>query len=99
MAEELWERLGHADGVVAAGWPVADEAAAMADEVEIPIQVNGKVRARVTLSADADDDQMKAAALALPQVQAHLSGMEVVKVVVANRKLVSVVVRPAKAVV
>jgi leucyl-tRNA synthetase len=99
LAEELWERLGHADGVVAAGWPVADEAAAKADEVEVPIQVNGKVRARVTLSADADDDQMKAAALALPQVQAHLSGMEVVKVVVANRRLVSVVVRPAKAVV
>jgi leucyl-tRNA synthetase len=96
LCEELWEMAGHADGVVAAGWPAVDETAARADEVEIPIQVNGKVRARVTLSADADDDTIKAAALETAQVQAHLAGMEIVKVVVANRRLVSVVVRPAK---
>ena len=49
LAEELWERLGHASGVVAAGWPAFDEAAAREDEIEMPVQVNGKVRARITV--------------------------------------------------
>ena len=45
LSEELWERLGHADGIVAAGWPVFDAAAALEDAIEIPVQVNGKLRA------------------------------------------------------
>ena len=52
MAEELWERLGHRGGVVAAGWPAFDEAVARADEIVVPVQVNGKVRARLTVAAD-----------------------------------------------
>ncbi|MEZ5320299.1 MAG: leucine--tRNA ligase [Vicinamibacterales bacterium] len=98
LAEELWERLGHEGGIVAAGWPVADADAARAEAIEIPIQVNGKVRARMTLAADADDEAIRAAALAADAVQSHLAGMDVVKVVVANRRLVSIVVRPAKGV-
>jgi leucyl-tRNA synthetase len=93
MCEELWERLGHADGIVAAGWPVSDEAAARADEVEIPVQVNGKLRGRVTVPADAGDAEIEAAALAAPAIQQHLAGRQVVKVIVAKGKLVSVVVR------
>ena len=46
MAEELWERLGHAEGIVAAGWPAYDEAVAKADEIVVPVQINGKVRAQ-----------------------------------------------------
>jgi leucyl-tRNA synthetase len=96
LSEELWEQLGHTGGIGRAGWPTFDEAVARAEEIEIPIQVNGKVRTRITLPADADDDVIKAAAMAAPGLQPHLASMEIVKVVVANRRLVSVVVRPAK---
>jgi len=96
LAEELWERMGHADGVVAAGWPTWDEAVARDEEVEIPVQVNGKVRARVTLPADAGEDEMRSAALAAGPVQPYLDGADVVKVVVARGRLVNVVVRPKK---
>ena len=93
MAEELWEMLGHADGVVAAGWPVADAAVAREESIEIPVQVNGKVRGRVTVPADATEEALEAAALADPQVQTHLQGRTVSKVVVARRRLVSIVVK------
>jgi leucyl-tRNA synthetase len=96
LAEELWERLGHPDGIVAAGWPASDEDAAREDEIELPVQVNGKVRARVTVPQDADDAAIEAAARAAAAVQPYLEGMDVVKVVVANRRLVSIVVKPAK---
>jgi leucyl-tRNA synthetase len=96
LSEELWESLGHREGVVAAGWPVSDADAAVEDVVEIPVQINGKIRARISLAAGQDDDVIRAAALASPAVQTYLVGMDVVKVVVANGRLVSVVVKPAK---
>jgi leucyl-tRNA synthetase len=96
LSEELWERLGHANGIVAAGWPTYDEEAAREEQIEIPVQVNGKLRARVTLAADASEDEMKAAALAAPPVQSYVNGAEVMKVVVANRRLVNIVVREAR---
>jgi len=92
MCEELWQMLGHADGVVAAGWPESDEAAAREESIEIPVQVNGKVRGRVTVDAGASDDVVKAAAL--EAVAAHIAGKDIVKVIVAGGgKLVSVVVK------
>ena len=91
LCEELWERLGHADGVVAAGWPVYDEAVAKADEVEIAVQVNGKVRGRVVVPADASEEVIRAAALAVPQVQPHLEGKTIRKVVVVPGRLVGIV--------
>jgi leucyl-tRNA synthetase len=93
LAEELWERLGRRDGVVAGGWPAFDAEAARADEVEIPVQVNGKVRGRVTVPADVSDDDLRIAALADPQVGQHTSGKTVVKVIVAKGRLVSLVVK------
>jgi leucyl-tRNA synthetase len=93
MAEELWALLDHPDGVVAAGWPEFDPEAAKADVIEVPVQVNGKVRGRVTVAASATEDEIQAAALADPQVQAHTAGKTVVKVIVAKGKLVSVVVK------
>jgi len=62
MCEELWEALGHPGGIVAAGWPVFDKAVAKASEIVVPVQVNGKVRGRVTVPADAGDDQLREAA-------------------------------------
>jgi leucyl-tRNA synthetase len=93
MAEELWELLGHPDGVVAAGWPAADAAVAAEEAIVVPVQVNGKLRGRVSVPAGADEAAIEAAALAEPNVQAHVAGKTVVKVVVAKGRLVSIVVK------
>ncbi|MGE3189403.1 MAG: class I tRNA ligase family protein, partial [Vicinamibacterales bacterium] len=89
-AEELWERYGHAGGLSAATWPVFDPEVAKAESVVIPVQVNGKVRARITAAPDAPDAELEA--MALEAVQAHVAGKTVRKVVVARGRLVSVVV-------
>ncbi len=91
MAEELWELLGHTGGIAAAGWPTFDEAVAKAEEIVIPVQINGKVRARLTVPADTPEDRLRELALADPQVVKHLEGKAVRKVVVAAGRLVSVV--------
>jgi leucyl-tRNA synthetase len=92
MAEELWEALGHKDGIVAAGWPAYDEAVAKAEQVVVPVQVNGKVRGRLTVAAGTSEEQLRELALADPQVRTHLDGKQVKKVVVPGGKLVSIVV-------
>jgi leucyl-tRNA synthetase len=95
MAEELWEQLGHKGGLAAAGWPAFDENVARADEIVVPVQVNGKVRARLTVPADTSDADLQAAALADPQIAKHVEGKTVRKVVVAGghgSKIVSIVV-------
>jgi leucyl-tRNA synthetase len=91
MAEELWEGLGHADGVVAAGWPEFDEVVARAEEVVIPVQVNGKLRGRLTVAADTPEERLRELALADPQVAKHLEGKTVRKVVIAGGRLISIV--------
>jgi leucyl-tRNA synthetase len=93
MAEELWERLGHEGGLARTAWPAVDEAAAREEEIEIPVQVNGKVRGRVTVPADASDQDIERVALAAPQIQTYLQGKQVVKFIVARGRLVSVVVK------
>jgi leucyl-tRNA synthetase len=91
--EELWETLGHADGLTRAAWPEFDAAVAKADEVVIPVQVNGKVRSRLTVAADASEQELEQAALADPGVAAYTAGKTVAKVVVAKGRLVSIVVK------
>ena len=73
-------------------WPQVDEAAAKEDVIEIPVQVNGKVRDRIMVQADASEDEIKSAALASEIVRKYLEGREPKKVIVANKRLVSVVV-------
>ena len=95
MCEELWEHLGHSGGVVSAGWPTFDEAVAKADEIVVPVQVNGKLRTRLTVPADSTDDTLRELALADPLVMKYLEGKTVRKIVVAGgqgSKLVSIVV-------
>ena len=92
MAEELWEGLLHTDGIVAAGWPAYDEQVAKAEEIVIPVQVNGKLRARLTVPVDTGEDRLRELALADAQVKPHLEGRQVKKVVVAHGRLVSIVV-------
>ena len=92
IAEELWSLLGH-DGSLAHGpFPAADEQYLVADTLEYPIQVNGKVRSRITVPADASGEQVQAAALAEEKVAALLDGREPRKVIVVPGRLVNVVV-------
>jgi leucyl-tRNA synthetase len=91
-AEELWEVLGHADGLTAAPWPSFDADVARAEEIVVPVQVNGKVRSRLTVPADASEEQLREAALADAAVRGYTAGKTVRKVVVAGGKLVNVVV-------
>ena len=93
MAEELWtNQLDKPYSVHQQKWPVVDEAAAKEDTIELPVQINGKVRDRITVAADASEEEIKAAALASEGVKKHLEGREPKKVIVANKRLVSVVV-------
>jgi len=92
-AEELWERLGHAGGLTTVAWPAFEAEVAKADAVVVPVQVNGKVRARLTVPAGTGPAELEQLALADAGVQAHLAGRTVRKVVVAGGgRLVSVVV-------
>jgi leucyl-tRNA synthetase len=91
IAEELWHRLGHDTSLAHGPFPVADERYLVADTVEYPIQVNGKVKARITVAADADQDQVKAVALADPKVAEVLDGKEPRKVIVVPGRLVNIV--------
>ncbi|MFM8311478.1 MAG: leucine--tRNA ligase, partial [Ilumatobacteraceae bacterium] len=92
MAEELWSRLGHATSITHHPFPVADPAFLVSDTVEYPVQVNGKVRARITVAADADSASVEAAALADERVQASLSGATPKKVIVVAGRTVNIVV-------
>ncbi|MGZ8901820.1 MAG: class I tRNA ligase family protein, partial [Limisphaerales bacterium] len=96
MTSELWETLqrkfgGGTGDITAERWPDFDEQFLIEDEVEIVIQVNGKMRDKIVLPLDATDAQLEAAALASPRVQEFIAGKTVRKVVVVPKKLVNVV--------
>jgi leucyl-tRNA synthetase len=92
-AEELWERMGHAGGLGKIAWPSYDEQAAKADEIVVPVQVNGKLRSRLTVPAETSDGEMRERALADPAVKAHTDGKTIKTIVVAKGRLVNVVVQ------
>jgi leucyl-tRNA synthetase len=91
IAEELWSRLGHAQSLAYEPWPAYDEALAKDDEVEIAVQILGKVKTRITAPADADERALEEAALADDKVQALLAGKTVRKVIVVKGRLVNIV--------
>jgi leucyl-tRNA synthetase len=93
IAEELWAALGHDGLVVASTWPAFDEQLARAEELEIPVQLNGKLVARVIVPADVNDEDLKATALANERLVAKLDGRQIVKTVVVSKRLVNVVAR------
>ncbi len=93
IAEELWTvQSGKPYSIHQQSWPVVDEAAAREEVIEIPVQVNGRLRDRITVPAEAGEEEIKAAALASEQVQKHLEGKAPKKVIVANKRLVNIVV-------
>ena len=90
--EELWQLYGHGDGIGAARWPAFDDEVAKAEELEIPVQVNGKLRAVVKVAPAIADAELERIALADANVQAHIAGKKVKKVVIVKSRLVSIVV-------
>jgi leucyl-tRNA synthetase len=92
LAEELWQRLGHADSLAHGPFPLADPRYLVADTVEYPVQVNGKVRGHVTVAADADRGAVEAAALADEKVLAFLAGATPKKMIVVPGRLVNIVI-------
>ncbi len=93
FSEEIWQSLGHNEIILSAGWPAFDAELAKDEELEIPVQLNGKLIDRLTVPADISDDAMKEAALASERVQARLEGKEVVKTIVVPKRLVNVVAK------
>ena len=93
ITEELWQRLGEAGSIHAQRWPVYEESATQQAEVEIVLQINGKVRDRILVAADLDAAAMEKAALGQPKVQKYTEGKTIVKVVAVPKKLVNIVVR------
>jgi leucyl-tRNA synthetase len=93
FSEELWEKLGHQGGLIAAGWPAYDEAACREDVVEIPVQVNGKLRSRITVAADTPDDAVRALALADENVVKAIAAATVRKIIIIPNRMVNIVAK------
>ena len=92
IAEEIWEQLGHPPSIFDQPWPVFDPAACVEAEIEIPVQVNGKVRSRISVPADVPDAVAREKALADPKVIEALGGKPPRNVIVVPRRLVNVVI-------
>ncbi|HLK32497.1 MAG TPA: leucine--tRNA ligase, partial [Terriglobales bacterium] len=93
LAHELWEMLGERENLLHAAWPQYDPALAKEEEIEIPVQVNGKLRSRIIVPADAPEEDVRQRALAEDKVQQFLAGKSLVKVIIVPGKLVNIVVR------
>lgn len=93
IAEELWQKLGHAETITYSTWPTFDPSKLVEDEVEVVVQVLGKVRAKVKVAKDISKEDLEAAALADEKVQEFIAGKDVVKVIVIPGKLVNIVVK------
>ncbi len=91
ICHELWQQLGQGSELWGARWRKADPAALVQDAIEVVVQVNGKLRGRVSVATGASDDEVKAAALADDSVRKHFEGREPKKVIVVKGKLVNVV--------
>jgi leucyl-tRNA synthetase len=92
IAERLWRELGHGETVATVAWPKVDESALVQDAIELVVQVNGKLRGKITVPVDAANDAVQAAALADANVQRFTEGKPPKKVIVVPKKLVNIVV-------
>jgi leucyl-tRNA synthetase len=93
LTHELWEMLGQKENLLKAAWPKYDAALAKEDEIEIPVQINGKLRGRVVVAAATSEAALLETALADEKVKAAIAGKEIVKKIVVPGKLVNIVVR------
>jgi leucyl-tRNA synthetase len=93
MAEEIWEKLGHHKSLSHRPWPTADESKLVEDSIELPVQVNGKLRGRITVAADAAEAAVLSAAESDAAIRPWLEGKTIVKRIFVKAKLVSFVVK------
>jgi leucyl-tRNA synthetase len=93
VADELWDGLGHGEPLLKDPWPAFDPELAAEDELELPVQVNGKLRARIRVAVTATEEEIRTRAQAEEKVIQHLAGLRVVKVMVIPQKLVSIVAK------
>jgi len=91
IAEELWEKLGHADSLAYEPWPEYDKELIKEKEIELAVQVNGKIKDRIVVAAEADEEQIKQKALACEKVIAAMAGKEPKKIIVIKSRLVNIV--------
>jgi leucyl-tRNA synthetase len=91
ICEELWSRMANPPSIFEQEWPEWDEEAARHEEIEIPVQINGTVRERMTAERDEEEDSLREKALALEGIRDRLEGKEVVKVIVVPNRIVNVV--------
>jgi len=92
IAEELWERLGHKDTIAYEPWPQYDKALIREKEIELAVQVNGKIKDRIVVPADADEQQIKENALSNEKVIAAMDGKTPKKIIVIKSRLVNIVI-------
>ena len=93
LAAELWHEMGNGDSILRHPWPAFDEELAREDRIEVPVQVNGKLRALVRIAPGSGNEVLQEAALKEERVQAAISGKQIVKVVLVPAKLINIVVR------
>jgi leucyl-tRNA synthetase len=93
LAHELWEMTGETGSLLKAAWPKYDAALAKEEEIEIPVQINGKLRSRVTVPADADESFVLERALADDKLKAACGGKQIVKKIYVPGKMVNLVVK------
>jgi leucyl-tRNA synthetase len=92
LAQELWEQLGHAEDLLHVPWPSFDPALAKEDELEIPVQINGRLRSKILAREDMPQEELEEAALTDPRIAHIINGHKVMKVVVVPNKLVNIVI-------
>lgn len=93
ITEELWQICGFAGSVHTQKWPKVDETALVVDEVELPVQINGKVRDRITVPVEIDAAALKEKVLALPHIQELTAGKNIVKFIAIPKKIINIVVK------
>ncbi|MGA7523842.1 MAG: leucine--tRNA ligase [Acidobacteriaceae bacterium] len=93
LAFELWEQIGEKDNLLRAPWPQFDEALAREEQIEIPVQIHGKLRSVIRVDAEADEQTVRDEALADEKIAALIAGKEIVRIIVVPRKLINIVVK------
>ncbi|MDD4550151.1 MAG: leucine--tRNA ligase [Syntrophomonadaceae bacterium] len=93
ICEELWHATGNTDSIHSQAWPIFDAAALVQDEIEIVVQISGKVKDRITVPANASDDELQQLSLKSSKVNELTKGKEIVKIIVVPKKLVNIVVK------
>jgi leucyl-tRNA synthetase len=93
VCEEMWQLLGHNESIAYESWPVYDESKCVSDEVEMPVQINGKVRSLITVSKNASKDEVLAIVMSDEKVKAAIEGKTIIKEIVVPGKIINIVVK------